>query len=183
MPAARTATRLPKAIALALIAGATLVSLGGAQLASAAPPAAPTGLHVVSVTQTTATIAWDRSGYPNFVISKGASDLATIADTTYTYAGLGCNVRFNASVAGITSAGQRSSSTTVSVRTAACGPTPPPPPPPAPVAPANMAAPTLSGDVAINGTLTTTTGSWSGTTPLTHAYAWERCNALGAGCV
>ena len=179
----RTTTSLPKSIALALIAGATFVSLGGAQLASAAPPAAPTGLHVVSVTQTTATIAWDRSGYPNFVISKGASDLATIADTTYTYAGLGCNVRFNASVAGITSAGQRSSSTTVSVRTAACGPTPPPPPPPAPVAPANMAAPTLSGDVAINGTLTTTTGSWSGTTPLAHAYAWERCNALGAGCV
>jgi hypothetical protein len=177
MPAPRTAAFLRKATALALITGATLVALGGAELASAAPPPAPTGLHIVSVTQATATIAWDRSGYPNFMVSKGASDLATIPDTTYTYTGLGCNVRFNASVAGITSAGQRSSSATISVRTAVCGPTPPPP-----VAPASTAVPTLSGEAAVNGTLNASTGSWSGTTPLTYAYAWERCNAAGAGC-
>ena len=67
---------------------------------------APTGLHV-SVTQTSVTIAWDRSGYPNFIVSKGANDLATIPDTTYTYTGIGCDVRFNAGVAGLTASGQR----------------------------------------------------------------------------
>src|SRR5207237_5713642 len=31
-------------------------------------------------------------------------------------------------------------------------------------------------------TLTTTTGAWSGTTPLTYAYQWRRCPVGGGAC-
>jgi hypothetical protein len=31
--------------------------------------------------------------------------------------------------------------------------------------------------------LSASTGSWSGTTPLSYAYQWQRCNSSGASCV
>jgi hypothetical protein len=30
--------------------------------------------------------------------------------------------------------------------------------------------------------LSATTGTWSGTPPITYAYQWQLCNALGAEC-
>jgi thermitase len=50
-------------------------------------------------------------------------------------------------------------------------------------APANTTPPTVSGTVKPGQTLTSTTGSWSGTTPLTYAYQWLRCDSSGANCV
>jgi hypothetical protein len=56
----------------------------------------------------------------------------------------------------------------------------PPPPPPSP--PANTAPPTVSGSAVVGQALNATSGSWSGTTPISYAYQWLRCNSSGASC-
>ena len=48
--------------------------------------------------------------------------------------------------------------------------------------PVNTAAPKISGTLAIGDTLTVSTGSWSGTQPITISYQWERCAANGGDC-
>ena len=50
----------------------------------------------------------------------------------------------------------------------------PPPPPPA-VKPANTAAPGLSGTPMVGQTLTGSTGSWSGSSPISYGYQWQLC--------
>jgi len=44
-------------------------------------------------------------------------------------------------------------------------------------------APTISGTVQDGQTLTSTTGTWMGSRPLTYAYQWRRCDTGGANCV
>lgn len=48
-------------------------------------------------------------------------------------------------------------------------------------APANTAAPTISGTLAIGSTLTANAGTWT-ESPTSYAYAWSRCDAKGANC-
>jgi polysaccharide biosynthesis protein PslG len=49
-------------------------------------------------------------------------------------------------------------------------------------APANTVAPTISGSAQVGQTMTATTGTWSGTAPISYAYQWQRCNSAGASC-
>jgi hypothetical protein len=49
--------------------------------------------------------------------------------------------------------------------------------------PASTAVPTVTGSAVDGGTVTATTGTWTGTAPLTYAYQWQRCDAAGAACV
>ncbi|MCA1706415.1 MAG: hypothetical protein LC808_25395, partial [Actinobacteria bacterium] len=49
--------------------------------------------------------------------------------------------------------------------------------------PANTATPNITGTAKENSTLTASPGAWSGSTPLTHTYQWQRCDALGASCL
>lgn len=56
--------------------------------------------------------------------------------------------------------------------TTATGPTPP----------VNTAPPALSGTAQVGQSLSTTNGSWSGTTPMTYAYQWRRCDSAGGSC-
>ena len=49
-------------------------------------------------------------------------------------------------------------------------------------APVNTALPGVGGTVVDGQTLTAGDGTWSGSTPMTFAYQWRRCNSLGAGC-
>jgi hypothetical protein len=50
------------------------------------------------------------------------------------------------------------------------------------VAPAVVFRPTISGSAEVGEELTSSNGTWSGTTPLTYTFQWRRCNASGTGC-
>ena len=50
------------------------------------------------------------------------------------------------------------------------------------VAPTNQARPVVSGQPVVGQTLTGTTGTWSGTQPITYAYQWQDCNSTGGSC-
>jgi hypothetical protein len=54
---------------------------------------------------------------------------------------------------------------------------------PPPTAPQNTAWPVLSGTARAGQTLQSSTGTWTGTAPLTFGYAWRRCDASGGNCV
>jgi hypothetical protein len=82
----------------------------------------------------------------------------------------------------------RSSASAYAIFAAIAGrlvPSPPPPPaplPPAPpAAPAEQSAPQLSGTARAGYLLSATTGTWTGTAPISYAFQWQRCDA-GGGC-
>jgi hypothetical protein len=49
--------------------------------------------------------------------------------------------------------------------------------------PVAVARPVVSGTPADGRTLTTTTGEWTGTEPISYAYQWRRCDVDGLNCV
>ncbi len=48
--------------------------------------------------------------------------------------------------------------------------------------PMNVDPPTIAGPAGVGLTLTAAPGSWLGSAPVTFAFEWERCDALGANC-
>ncbi len=48
--------------------------------------------------------------------------------------------------------------------------------------PSNTAVPTITGTVQDNQTLTAHAGTWTGSTPITYKYTWQRCDANGNNC-
>lgn len=49
-------------------------------------------------------------------------------------------------------------------------------------APANTSAPVISGNIVVGSALTIATGNWSGTSPFSYSYGWQRCDANGNNC-
>ncbi len=50
------------------------------------------------------------------------------------------------------------------------------------ILPTNTVLPTISGLLQDGGLLSVAGGSWSGTQPISYAYQWQLCNALGEAC-
>ena len=50
-------------------------------------------------------------------------------------------------------------------------------------APSMTAAPQITGTASQGNRLSGSSGSWSGTTPMSYGYQWEDCDSSGAGCV
>jgi hemolysin type calcium-binding protein/WD40 repeat protein len=48
--------------------------------------------------------------------------------------------------------------------------------------PSSITSPSFSGTLAKGKTLTANHGTWSGTTPMTFLYEWQRCPATGSAC-
>jgi hypothetical protein len=49
-------------------------------------------------------------------------------------------------------------------------------------APSNSTAPGISGSATVGSTVSRVQGTWSGSTPITYAYQWRRCDSAGASC-
>jgi hypothetical protein len=49
-------------------------------------------------------------------------------------------------------------------------------------APVNSSPPTISGSAVQGQSLTASPGSWNGTTPISFAYQWQRCDSSGNNC-
>jgi uncharacterized protein YukE len=49
--------------------------------------------------------------------------------------------------------------------------------------PVNTVLPVISGTTTDGSTLSVNQGTWTGTTPITYAYQWQRCDSAGANCV
>ena len=56
------------------------------------------------------------------------------------------------------------------------------PAPPPPVAPSVVAVPAISGTPEQGDVLTMSSGSWSGTNPMSYKFQWTRCDAAGSNC-
>ena len=50
------------------------------------------------------------------------------------------------------------------------------------VAPSSTTPPAIAGSAQVGSTLTATTGSWAGDSPITYSFAWLRCNTSGNAC-
>src|SRR5580693_159714 len=48
--------------------------------------------------------------------------------------------------------------------------------------PLNTSPPTVSGTDRVGQTLSASTGSWGGVTPIRYSLRWQRCDAAGSNC-
>jgi hypothetical protein len=48
--------------------------------------------------------------------------------------------------------------------------------------PVSASIPVISGTATAGQTLSTSSGRWSGVTPMSYSYQWERCGSTGSGC-
>jgi chitodextrinase len=97
-------------------------------------PTAPTALAVSSVTQTGATLTWaaanDNVGVTGYDVFRNGSKMATVTGLSSTQSELSCNTSYTLAVDANDAAGNTSTQSQMTVKTAACSTSTPPPPPP-----------------------------------------------------
>jgi Polysaccharide lyase len=185
--------------ALAAAAVTLILASGGASGRSTAPgqqlprnqaPPSISGTAVVPNTLTAGTGTWQGKGL-KFAYqwlrcdSAGASCSAISGVTglakTLSTADAGSTLRVI-----VTASNRNGSTAATSPQTAVVAQAASPPPASAPlpsyVPPSDNSLPVVSGTAQQNQTLSTSTGSWSGTTPMTYTYQWQRCDAGGGSC-
>jgi uncharacterized protein YukE len=104
--------------------------------------------------------------------AAGASCVSISGATATTYTLTSADVASTVRVA-VTAHNASGAATATSVQTAAV----------AGRVPSNTAVPAISGTGKDGQTLTSTTGTWAGTTPITYTRQWKRCDSAGANCV
>lgn len=104
--------------------------------------------------------------------SQGVNCTAFLSGTTTTYTLTSSDVGNRLQVL-VTATNEAGNASTYSNQTGVVGSSVP--------APANTAAPALTGTLVQGQTLHVTTGSWSGS-GLTYAFQWQRCNSQGVNC-
>jgi hypothetical protein len=191
------------AIAFAAVAVATILVTGaGAGSTSAPGQLAPVNLMPPSISGTTqvgssliaAVGRWDgkslKYAYQWLRCDSGGASCSAIAGTTSSTASLssadlGATLRVLVTATNRNgSAAATSAATAVVASAPIVGSPPPPPPPSSPIitSPSVTSPPTISGTAQQDQTLTASTGTWSGTTPMTYAYQWQRCDSGGVSC-
>jgi hypothetical protein len=163
--------------ALALVIACALVA---AAPAGAAPT--PTNLQASNIGQTTATLSWSGPS-SRFGVYLNGRIVYNTKLFSYTYTGLTCGTPYMLGVRTFLGGGDSSSMAQISATTASCSGTPPPTPGPTPTAPVNTSLPIVSGTGTVGLALVASTGTWSGTGPMSYAYQWSRCDSAGGACV
>ncbi len=153
----------------------TLVTDEGPPVNRAAPTISGTATQGQTLTASPG--SWD--GTPTLTYAyqwrrcdSGGSNCANIAGatgTTYTLVAgdAGSTIRVAVTVSNAAGSGSATSAQTAVVM---------------PLPPSNTVAPAISGPLQDGGTLSATTGTWTGAGPISYAYQWQRCNAGGTGC-
>jgi sugar lactone lactonase YvrE len=102
-------------------------------------------------------------------VGKGCANVAGATDSTYLlgHGDVGSTLRV---VVTASNAGGSASSTSAATAVVAA------------LAPSNTAAPAITGTARDGQTLTASTGTWTGTPPLSYAYQWQSCNGAGESC-
>jgi hypothetical protein len=183
------------AIAIILITGA---AAGGAALGKQPPvnltPPGITGTAVVGQSLASAPGTWSGKNltyrYQWLECDSSGAGCNAISGATGSTYGLPASYLGDTLRVLVTASNRNGSAVATSAATAvvASAPSPSPPPPPPPPSSTSSTAPAVSSPPAITGTaqqgqtLTASTGTWSGTTPLAYAYQWQRCDSSGASC-
>ncbi|HEY8030212.1 MAG TPA: hypothetical protein VIE38_11940 [Gaiellaceae bacterium] len=117
-------------------------------------------------TPMTYTFVWERCDSSGGNCANIAG--ATASTYTLTLADVGSTL-----IVAVTAHNSTGAATEVSAKTAVVtGATPP----------ADSALPSISGSSTLTSTLTASSGTWSGTSPISYTYQWERCDSVGGGC-
>jgi chitodextrinase len=139
-------------------------------------PSTPGTLSATDATAHSVSLAWspssDNVGVVGYRVYVGETAMGSATGTSYTMTGLDCGTTYTFGVEGEDDAGNLSDRARVFAATDAC----------VGDAPSSTALPTISGSAVVGKVLSASGGSWSGTTPLTRAYRWQRCDATGAAC-
>jgi len=139
-------------------------------------PSVPSALAAADISSSGFSSSWaastDAVGVVGYEVRLNGLLVGTPTGTSYVFAGLACGSTYTVSVLATDAAGNRSAEASLAVATAGC----------AAVAPSVVSPPVVSGTARVGSLLNASSGSWSGSTPMTYAYQWLSCDGAGAGC-
>jgi hypothetical protein len=116
-------------------------------------------------TPITYTRQWERCN----TASANCTDISGATASTYTLTATDIGSKLKVTVTATNAAGATPATSTATATVAATAPT-------------NTAPPSISGSAEDAGILTTDSGAWTGSDPMTFDYQWRRCDDSGGSC-